>query len=156
MTRNRTRLVLALLTAALQLGLTNAQADPRAREQDSQPGQEQSKPSPMATRQDAAEPEGKLIQADPKKVCMVTNTVFDKDQIPVRVKGRTYYGCCEMCKGELEKDRKQRVAIDPVSGRKVDKSRAVIGVASNGGVFYFENSGNLEKYNSTLASPKAN
>jgi YHS domain-containing protein len=110
----------------------------------------------MVTGHDAAKPESKLIQADPKKICMVTNTAFDKDQIPVQIKGRTYYGCCEMCKGELEKDPKQRVAIEPVSGKKVDKSRAVIGIASNGGVFYFENSGNLEKYNSTLGSPRAN
>jgi hypothetical protein len=31
----------------------------------------------------------------------------------------------------------------------VDKSLAVIGVASNGSVFYFENEQNLEKFNST-------
>lgn len=61
-----------------------------------------------------------------------------------------------MCKGQLEKDPKQRVAIDPVSGKKVEKSLAVIGVASNGGVIYFESIANLEKYNSALASPTAN
>jgi YHS domain-containing protein len=150
MNHNRTALVLTVAMAVF-FGLMNAQADPRPRTQDNQP-----KPSAMVTGHDAAKPESKLIQADPKKICMVTNTAFDKDQIPVQIKGRTYYGCCEMCKGELEKDPKQRVAIDPVSGKKVDKSRAVIGIASNGGVFYFENSGNLEKYNSTLGSPRAN
>jgi YHS domain-containing protein len=156
MNHDRTVLALTVATAALLLGLTNAQADPRARTQDNQPSQEQLKQSPMATGQDPAKPEGKLIQADPKKICMVTNKAFDKDQIPVRIKGRIYYGCCEMCKGVLEKDPKQRVAIDPVSRKQVDKSQAVIGIASNGGVVYFESSGNLEKYNSTLASPRAN
>ncbi len=153
---NRTALVLTVFTAGLLLGLTDAQAEPHARTQDNQPSQAESKPSPMATGQDTAKPQGKLVQADPKKICMVTNKAFDKDQIPVQIKGRTYYGCCDMCKGELEKDPKQRMAIDPVSGKKVDKSRAVIGVASNGGVVYFENSGNLEKYNSALAIPNAN
>jgi YHS domain-containing protein len=156
MNHNRTALVLTVVTAGLLLGLTNAQADMRARTQDNQPSQEQSKPSPMATEQDATKPEGKLIQADPKKICMVTNKRFDKDQIPVQIKSRTYYGCCEMCKGILEKDPKQRMAIDPVSRKKVDKSQAVVGVASNGGVVYFESSGNLEKYNSTLATSSAN
>lgn len=147
----RTALVLTVVTAALLLELKSAQAGPRAGTQANAPSQESSKPSPMATTQNAARPEGKLIQADPKKICMVTNTAFDKDQIPVQVKGRTYYGCCEMCKGELEKDSKQRVAIDPVSRKKVDKSQAVIGVASNGGVVYFESIEHLEKYNATLA-----
>jgi YHS domain-containing protein len=156
MKHNRTMLVLTVATAALFLGITNAQAGPRARTQDNQPSQEQAKPSPMTTGPNGVKAEGKLVQADPKKICMVTNKGFDKEQIPVRIKGRTYYGCCEMCKGILEKDPKQRVAIDPVSMKKVDKSQAVVGVASNGGVVYFESSGNLEKYNSTLASPRAN
>jgi YHS domain-containing protein len=157
MNHNRIALALAMATAALLLGFTNAEGDPRARTQDNQASQEQSKPSPpVAMGQDAAKPEGKLVQADPKKICMVTNKAFDKDQIPVQIKGRTYYGCCEMCKGELEKDPKQRVAIDPVSRKKVDKSQAVIGVAPNGGIVYFESIGNLEKYNSTLASPRTN
>jgi hypothetical protein len=53
-----------------------------------------------------------------------------------------------MCKGMLAKDRKRRVAIDPVS-KKIDKAMAVIGVGANKGVLYFENETNLEKYNSS-------
>ena len=49
---------------------------------------------------------------DPKKVCMVNNTVFEKDQIPVQVSGKTYYGCCEMCKERLAKDAAARTATD--------------------------------------------
>lgn len=88
--------------------------------------------------------------AELKKVCMVTNRVFEKDQIPVQVEGRTYYGCCEGCKQTLAKNPAARTAVDPVSGKPVDKARAVIGAAPDGSVLYFENEANLKKY-----SPKA-
>jgi YHS domain-containing protein len=91
---------------------------------------------------------GKLTKVDDhKKVCMVTNKKSDKDMIPVEVAGKTYYGCCEMCKGTLTKDASQRSAVDPVTKKPVDKSQAVIGAAANGDVLYFENDGNLNKYN---------
>src|SRR5262245_61283291 len=62
-----------------------------------------------------------------KRVCMVNNTVFPEDQIPVAVEGRTYFGCCEMCKGRLAADPSVRTAVDPISGKSVDKAKAVIG-----------------------------
>jgi YHS domain-containing protein len=43
---------------------------------------------------------------------MVTNKAFEKDQIPIEVEGRTYYGCCEMCKTALTNDPEKRTAID--------------------------------------------
>ena len=104
--------------------------------------------SPMPAG-DAA-PAGRLTKIDARMVCMVRNHAFDEPQIPIEIKGKTYYGCCEMCKGMLAKDHKQRVAIDPISKRKVDKATAVIGVGSNKGILYFENDANLEKYNSSL------
>jgi YHS domain-containing protein len=100
----------------------------------------------------SSKPEGKLTKVeDHKKICMVTNKAFDKDQIPVEVEGRTYYGCCEMCKTLLTSNPDKRGAVDPVSNKKVDKSSAVIGVASNGKVLYFENEKNLDTYNSRIA-----
>ncbi len=51
----------------------------------------------------------------PKYVCMINNQVFDKEQIPVEVDGKTYYGCCAMCKERLAKDADSRKAVDPVS-----------------------------------------
>lgn len=67
-----------------------------------------------------------LKKVPTKKVCMINNQVFEKDQIPVAVQGKTYYGCCEMCKERLAKDAEARTATDPVTGKKVDKATAVI------------------------------
>jgi YHS domain-containing protein len=83
---------------------------------------------------------------DVKQVCMVNNQFMGKDQIPVEVEGRTYYGCCEMCKERLAKDQSVRYSTDPVSGARVDKATAVIGVQPNGSVLYFENEANLQEY----------
>ena len=79
-------------------------------------------------------------------VCMVNNAAFDKPQIPVEVNGKTYYGCCPMCKERLAKDASARTATDPVSGKSVDKAEAVIGKAPDGSVYYFENEGNMKQY----------
>ena len=68
-----------------------------------------------------------LEQVEPKMVCMVNDTLFPREQIPVEVDGKTYFGCCEMCKGRLASDASLRSAKDPVSGVSVDKALAVIG-----------------------------
>jgi len=99
----------------------------------------------------AAQPSGKLTKVDDhKRVCMVTNKAFPDDQIAVEVEGKTYYGCCEMCKGRLASDAKLRTATDPVSGKPVDKSEAVIAADTKGKVFYFENDENLAAYNAKV------
>jgi YHS domain-containing protein len=71
-------------------------------------------------------------------VCMVTNRKFESAQIPVAVEGRTYYGCCEGCKATLESDPEARFAVDPVTGARVDKSRATFGALPDGRILYFE------------------
>ena len=86
------------------------------------------------------------------KVCMVTDQLFVKDQIPVELEGKTYYGCCEMCKGKLKNNPDSRVAIDPISGNQVDKAQAVIGAAPDGSVYYFESEENLAKYKPALSN----
>ena len=88
-----------------------------------------------------------LKKVETKKVCMINNQVFDKDQIPVEVDGKTYFGCCAMCKERLAKDADSRKAVDPVSMKEVDKATAVIGADAEGMVQYFENEKNLEEYN---------
>lgn len=93
---------------------------------------------------EAAGPALKRVEA--KLVCMVNNQYFGKDQIPVEVEGKTYYGCCEMCKERLAKDAAARTGTDPVTGKPVDKATAVIGVQEDGKVLYFENEQNFEKY----------
>ncbi len=87
-----------------------------------------------------------LKKVETKKVCMVNNTVFEKDQIPVQVSGKTYYGCCEMCKERLAKDAAARTATDPVTKKPVDKATAVIAAQADGTVLYFESEKTLEQY----------
>lgn len=82
---------------------------------------------------------GKLRKVETKYVCMVNNAVMGKPQIPVKVDDKTYYGCCEMCVKTLKGQSISRFAIDPVTGKKVDKAKAVIGAKPNGEVLYFEN-----------------
>ena len=65
----------------------------------------------------------------------------------VKFDGKTYYGCCEMCKERIPKDATVRMAIDPYSHKQVDKANAVIAVTGNNGeVSYFENKENYAKY----------
>jgi YHS domain-containing protein len=87
-----------------------------------------------------------LKKVEPQYVCMINNKLFDKPQIPVTVGGKTYYGCCPMCKEKLEKSAEARSAADPVSRKTVDKATAVIGAAADGTVHYFENEENLQKF----------
>ena len=51
-----------------------------------------------------------------------------------------------MCKERLAKDAAIRTAIDPVSGKNVDKAKAVIGKRADGSVLYFESEKNLREY----------
>ena len=79
-------------------------------------------------------------------VCMVNNQSYDTPQIAVEVEGKTYYGCCPMCKNRLEKDPAIRSAVDPVSGNAVNKAEAVIGTGPDKTVYYFENEENFQKF----------
>tara|TARA_B100000508_G_scaffold138607_1_gene135059 strand:- start:203 stop:598 length:396 start_codon:yes stop_codon:yes gene_type:complete len=81
-------------------------------------------------------------------VCYVTNRYMGTDQIPVEVEGKTYYGCCQGCVGNLKKNRKIRYAIDPLTGEEVDKALAYIVLKPRGGgaVLYFSSRENYLKY----------
>lgn len=104
-------------------------------------------PAPAA----ASETQNGWHKAETKRVCMVTDMEFPRDQIPVKVKDTTYYGCCENCKDRLSKDAAVREATDPISGKKVDKAKASIAAGPDGAVVYFENDANLQKF---IASKK--
>jgi len=101
-----------------------------------------------AAAEDAA-PAGPATKVEAKKVCMVNDALFQKDQIPVEVEGKTYYGCCEMCKARLAQDAAARSSVDPVTGATVDKATAVPGALADGSVLYFESEKTLEEYNRT-------
>ena len=80
------------------------------------------------------------------EVCMVNDRHFGVKQIEVPVGKKMYYGCCAMCKAKLTGDRTVRFGKDPISGKEVDKSSAVIAVKSDGSVLYFENQSSFEKF----------
>jgi YHS domain-containing protein len=86
------------------------------------------------------------VVADPSTVCMMNDRVMGQPQIPVVVEGKTYYGCCAMCKDRLAQDATARKATDPVTGRSVDKAKAVIAQRPDGSVLYFESKATLRRY----------
>ena len=92
----------------------------------------------------AASAETSIPQRD--RVCMVQDTVMNKPAVPVEHDGKTYYGCCNMCKGTIQSDPERYTrATDPVSGKVVDK--ATTGLASVGEVvYYFESAANREQF----------
>ena len=99
----------------------------------------------------AVESDRSLTVVDAEFVCMVNDAAYDREQVRVDVEGQTYYGCCDMCKARLAKDVRLRVAVDPVSGKQVDKAKAVIAKDSYKRVYYFESAENLEKANDRLS-----
>jgi YHS domain-containing protein len=103
-------------------------------------------PAVIVAQEEGQRPVATRVEA--MRVCMVNDAVFNKDLIPVEVKGKTYFGCCEMCKERLAKDPASRSAADPVTGKSVDKAVAVIGALPDGSVLYFESAATLEAFNS--------
>lgn len=100
----------------------------------------------LPQQQQQSQGAGGVVQVEAKYVCMINNQRFAKEQIPIEVEGRTYYGCCEMCKEKLSKDAKSRLAVDPVSGKRVDKAKAVIGADAEGKIYYFESAESMKRF----------
>ena len=86
---------------------------------------------------------------DRSMVCMVNDRVMGQPQLPVEVGGKTYYGCCAGCVSRLNRDRKARVAVDPVSGRDIDKS--VILRGERGQALYFESTETARRYQASAS-----
>lgn len=91
-------------------------------------------------------PAGMTRVTDPSQTCMVTNQFMGKPQIPIAVEGRTYYGCCAMCKERLGNEPGTRTAADPVTGEQVDKASAVIVQDAAGKLLYFASEDTLRRY----------
>ena len=108
-----------------------------------------SEPLPVSTASvatSAATPSPLSRVLEQSKVCMVNDQYMDKEQIPVPVGGKTYFGCCPMCKDKLEKNEAVRMGVDPVSGARVDKATAVIARDASNKVYYFENEQTLRRF----------
>lgn len=100
----------------------------------------------QTTQASASLPAGWTRVTDVSQVCMVNDQFMGKPQIPVEVEGRTYYGCCAMCKDKLTQQPAARLARDPVTGEDVDKAKAVILQDAAGKVLYFANEDTLRRY----------
>lgn len=88
---------------------------------------------------------GDVVPSD--LVCMVNDEYMGKKQFEVSFEGKTYYGCCQMCKERIPKDQSVRMAIDPLSKKQVDKATALIAVTGDRGeVSYFENKATYTNY----------
>ena len=88
---------------------------------------------------------GDIVPSD--LVCMVNDEYMGKKQFEVNFEGKTYYGCCQMCKERIPKDQSVRMAIDPLSKNQVDKATALIAVTGDRGeVSYFENKATYTNY----------
>lgn len=77
---------------------------------------------------------------------MVNDQFMGRPQIPVDVGGRTYYGCCAMCKDKLNNQPESRTAFDPVTNQQVDKASAVIVQDRAGKVLYFASEDTLRRF----------
>ena len=77
---------------------------------------------------------------------MGSNQAQEKAQDYAMVDDRPYYGCTDMCIANLRQNRGFRYGLDPVSGKRVDKARAVVGARKNGQLLYFESEENFLSY----------
>lgn len=102
-----------------------------------------------------AESRAGVRPVEPRFVCMANDRLFPKEQIHVAFKGRSYYGCCDACKLNLRRDPALRTAMDPVSGRSVDKAIAVIGALADGSVRYFETEATLSAFAERMSLARA-
>ena len=87
-------------------------------------------------------------QLKTSEVCMMNNKFFGKEQIPVQVGDKTYYGCCEGCKTTLRENPSARASKDPYTGEDVDKADAYIVKRSGESdeVLYFKSEETYESF----------
>ena len=107
--------------------------------------------APAAASSRAATAPALQVVKDPATVCMMNDRVMGVPQIPVVVDAKTYYGCCAMCKERLANNPASRTSTDPVTGRSVDKAKAVIAQRPDGSVLYFESQATLRRYRARAA-----
>lgn len=79
-------------------------------------------------------------------VCMMQDMVLGKAGIPIQFAGKTYYGCCEMCKEKIKNEpQKYTRATDLVSQRPVDKAESFI-YSVEGTAYYFGSDANRKTF----------
>jgi hypothetical protein len=91
-------------------------------------------------------------QVPDSMVCMVSGIVKDKSIKPIKVNGKTYWGCCDNCLMQLKNNIKNVLfAKDPFSGAMICKSWALkrLNPENKKYVLYFESDRNYELYSRT-------
>ena len=79
-------------------------------------------------------------------VCMMQDMVLGKAGIPIQFDGKTYYGCCEMCKEKIKNEpQKYTQATDLVSHKPVDKASSFI-YSVDGTAYYFGSEANRKTF----------
>ncbi|MCI0421090.1 MAG: hypothetical protein L0387_41050 [Acidobacteria bacterium] len=79
-------------------------------------------------------------------VCMMQDMVLGKAGIPIQFEGKTYYGCCEMCKEKIKNEpQKYTRATDLVSRKPVDKAVSFI-YSVDGTAYYFASDANRKTF----------
>lgn len=79
-------------------------------------------------------------------VCMMQDMVLTKPGIAIKYAGKTYYGCCEMCKEKIRVNPKKYTrSLDLVSRKPVDKARAYV-YGLNGDAYYFSSEANRRTF----------
>ena len=79
-------------------------------------------------------------------VCMMQDMVLTKPGIAIQYEGKTYYGCCDMCKEKIKSEpQKYTRATDLVSGKPVDKATAFI-YGLGGDAYYFASEANRKAF----------
>src|SRR6476469_7093576 len=86
----------------------------------------------VAATATALAPPRRIVKADVKRVCMIHNKAYGDVQHAFVLNGHTYYVFCDLCKAKLAKNVPLRYATDPISGKRVDKAMAIIGVKPSG------------------------
>jgi YHS domain-containing protein len=151
MTVQRLRLVLVAMLAVAPVAACQSNTSPSKAPEQAAP---QPPPAPVAASSASTpspQPTAALTRVtDPSLVCMVNDQFMGKPQIPVAVGGKTYFGCCAMCKDKLEQQLTARTSTDPVTGEPVDKATAVIAQNAEGSVLYFASETNFKTYASKL------
>lgn len=92
-------------------------------------------------------PEIKIKKVDSKLICMVNNKYMGVEQIPIKVEGKTYYGCCQNCVSTLNNNLSARYGVDPVTKKKVDKATAyIVTFDGSNNVLYFQSEKTYQTY----------
>jgi YHS domain-containing protein len=80
-------------------------------------------------------------------MCMLSDRYLgERADVPVSVEGKTYHGCCANCATRLSQVAELRRAVDPVSGRAVDKGSAIIARDPQNKLLYFESEETLAAF----------